>query len=102
MCEKVIIRGWGIEPGFDFKTGKLDHVRLDFSAGECQIDEILVHINLLNDEDPRIVFHDEDGKTMIGFCLKPVGEEEKYGSWLSINLTDRHEELAMLQDWLAR
>ncbi|MGV0953262.1 MAG: hypothetical protein ACOYBR_03010 [Fluviibacter sp.] len=106
MCEKVIIEGWGIEPGFDEQSGRLNHVSLDFLVAGCQICELVVMNEFLPEGTkgeylPRINIFKDDGKTKIWFCLKKP-EEEKYGAWLEIDLTDRPDELAMLQGWLTR
>lgn len=90
--ESVKIEGWTFQPHFDRSSGKLLEIELSFMGGLLEICEIRVP-----NVDERIVVLDSG----IGLCLKPVDQEEKYGSWLEINPA-RSDLFGAINEWLGR
>ena len=90
--ESIKVEGWAFRPHFDRSSGKLLEIELSFMGGLLEICEIRVP-----NVDERIVVLDSG----IGLSLKPVSEEEKYGSWLEINPA-RPDLYGTIKGWLGR
>ena len=97
--QSLTIDGWTIIPFFHERTGRLESVMLQFSAGIYCINELQIQRQPFpGEERDRILVIDNE----IGFQMKRPNEEEKYGAWLQIDLANRPDLLEVFKDWLSR